>query len=259
MGGNLLAVRRRSGDDGRAGDDACHVSPMLQTGGQEGRSGSGPWGLPRVAPVLQAGGALEVRRVHGQNVRKPAGTAFPREGRIQLHLRHLPPDVKCRIQIKQADKDPRKWLRVLMQVGEDKWRCLLCADDFASYNSLYNHIQNKGTCGVIREWKETHPRAGGPRWGPGGAALCLASADIGPRAPISSPMGGARVLLGNRIRPWWVYGLVGAAPIREPGSLPGAAPTGQYTPQGPHGLNPIWNFPSGLWRRPWGWRCQELR
>ena len=51
--------------------------------------------------------------------------------------------------------------------------------------------------------------------------MCLTSADIDPGAPISSPMGGARGLLRNPppamdpIRPWWVYGLVGAALCRE--------------------------------------------
>ena len=46
-------------------------------------------------------------------------------------------------------------------------------------------------------WPQGTPRAGGLRWGPGGAALRLTSADIDPRAPISSPMGGARGLLTN--------------------------------------------------------------
>ena len=46
-------------------------------------------------------------------------------------------------------------------------------------------------------WPQGTPRAGGLRRGPGGAALCLTSADIDPRAPISSPMGGARGLLRN--------------------------------------------------------------
>ena len=43
-------------------------------------------------------------------------------------------------------------------------------------------------------WPQGTPGAGGLRRGAGGAALCLTSADIDPRAPISSPMGGARGL-----------------------------------------------------------------
>ena len=46
-------------------------------------------------------------------------------------------------------------------------------------------------------WPQGTPRAGGLRRGPRGAALCITSADIDPRAPISSPMGGARGLLRN--------------------------------------------------------------
>ena len=75
------------------------------------------------------------------------------------------------------------------------------------------------------------PGAGGLRLGPGGAALCLTSADIDPRAAISSPMGGAGGLLRNSktglrpCGPWWVYGPVGAAPSRDTVYLLGAAPT----------------------------------